>query len=89
MRAAVAKRLALDPDPLSAQALVVVTQDKQWLVRAAALEAISQRGDPALLPEIILPLDDEKDEVRFTAAASVIHLSELPAKTRAPASARK
>ena len=87
--AAVAKRLALDPDPLTAQALVGATQDKHWLVRAAALEAISQRGDPALLPKIILPLDDEKDEVRFTAAASVIHLSELPAKTGAALSTPK
>lgn len=81
LRAAVAKRLALDPDALTARALVAATQDKQWLVRAAALEAIYQRGDPALLPKIILPLDDEKDGERFTAAASVVHLSELPAKT--------
>jgi HEAT repeat protein len=89
LRAAAAKRLALDPDPLSAQALVAATQDKHWLVRAAALEAISQRGDPTLLPKIILPLDDEKDEVRFAAAACIVHLSGLSAKPRPAAGARE
>lgn len=87
--AAVAKRLALDPDPLSAEALVAATQDKHWLVRAAALEAISQRGDPALLPKIVLSLGDEKDEVRFDAAACVIHLSDLHPTPGSAASARK
>ena len=89
LRAAVAKRLALDPDPLSARALVAATQDKHWLVRAAALEAISQRGDRALLPKVILSLDDEKDEVRFAAAACIVHLSDLPAKSGPTASTRK
>lgn len=89
LRAAVAKRLALDPDPLSAQALIAATQDKHWLVRAAALEAISERGDPALLPKVILPLDDEKDEVRFAAAACIVHLSDLPAKPGPAGNTRK
>lgn len=89
LRAGVAKRLALDPDPLSAKALVAATQDKQWLVRASALEAIAQRGDPALVSKIILPLEDEKDEVRYTAAACIIHLSDLPAKPSSTASAKK
>jgi hypothetical protein len=86
VRAAAAKKLAHDPSPESAEALVVATQDKNWLVRAAALEAISERGDKALLSKINLSLDDEKDDVRFTAAACVAHLSALPGK-RAKAAA--
>lgn len=86
VRAAAAKKLTHDPSPSSAEALVTATQDKNWLVRAAALEAISERGDKTLLPKINLSLDDEKDDVRFTAAACVAHLSALPG-TRAKAAA--
>jgi HEAT repeat protein len=78
VRAAAAKQLAHDPDPGTAKALVKVTTDKNWSVRAAALEAIAQRDDPLLVPEIAAALDDEKDIVRFTAAACVAHLSSLP-----------
>jgi HEAT repeat protein len=80
VRAAAAKKLTHDPSPATADALVSATQDKNWLVRAAALEAISERGDKTLLPKINLSLDDEKDDVRFTAAACVAHLSTLPGK---------
>jgi HEAT repeat protein len=80
VRAAAAKKLAHDPSPASAEALLAATQDKNWLVRAAALEAISHRGDKTLLPKINLSLDDEKDDVRFTAAACVAHLSALPGR---------
>ena len=65
-----------------------LTIDKNWAVRAAALEAIAQRGDHALVPRIAAALDDEKDVVRFTAAACVAYLSELPAK-RSPAETGK
>jgi len=65
-----------------------LTIDENWAVRAAALEAIAQRGDRALVPKIAAALDDEKDVVRFTAAACVAHLSELPAK-RSPAETGK
>jgi hypothetical protein len=86
VRAAAAKKLTHDPSPATADALVVATQDKNWLVRAAALEAISERGDKTLLPKINLSLDDEKDDVRFAAAACVAHLSTLPGR-RAKAAA--
>jgi HEAT repeat protein len=80
VRAAAAKKLARDPSPVTADALVSATQDKNWLVRAAALEAISERGDKSLLAKINLSLDDEKDDVRLIAAACVAHLSALPGK---------
>jgi HEAT repeat protein len=84
VRAAAAKKLAHDPDPASAKALVAATQDKNWVVRAAALEAIAERGDRSLVSEIATSLDDNKDEVRFTGAACVARLSALGAKRRAP-----
>jgi HEAT repeat protein len=82
IRAAAAKKLAQDPAPATADALVAASHDKNWLVRAAAFEAISERGDKSLIPRIALSLDDEKDDVRFIAAACVAHLSDLPAKAK-------
>jgi HEAT repeat protein len=78
VRAAAAKKLAHDPAPDAAEALVKASADKNWAVRAAALEAIALRGDRSLVSKITATLDDEKDVVRFTAAACVAHLSELP-----------
>jgi len=46
-----------------------VTKNDSSPLRAAVLEAIALRGDPSLLPKISPALDDEKDVVRFTAAA--------------------
>ena len=80
VRAAAAKQLAGDPNPGTGKALVKATTDKNWSVRAAALEAISQRGDRSLVSAIATALDDAKDEVRFAAAACAAHLSEIPAE---------
>jgi HEAT repeat protein len=85
VRAAAAKKLAHDPDPVTAKALVGATQDKNWVVRQAALEALAERGDRALVPQIKTSLDDDKDEVRFTAAACIAHLTGMPAKHKLPA----
>ena len=80
VRAAAAKQLAHDLNPGTSKALVKATTDKNWAVRGAALEAISQRGDRSLVSAIATALDDPKDEVRFAAAACVVHLSETPAE---------
>jgi HEAT repeat protein len=77
VKAAAATNLALDPDPLSAAALVKATHDKNWVIRVAALEAIAKRGDPSLTPKIEDRLSDRKDEVQYTAAAVIAHLSRL------------
>lgn len=77
VRAAAAKALANDPDPLSAKALVQAVADKSWTVRAAALDAIAERGDPALLKDIVPAMSDERDLVRYTAAAAVIRLASI------------
>ena len=75
VRAVAAKLLAHDPDPASANALVKATDDKDWIVRAAAIEAIAQRGDPSLLPNVESKFTDRHEEVRYSAAAAVIRLS--------------
>ena len=62
--------------------------DKNWAVRAAALEAIAERGDRSLVPKIAAAMDDDKDLVRYMAAACVAHLSDLPLK-KVPAKTRK
>ena len=78
VRAAAAKKLAHDPEPDAGEALVKAAGDKNLRVRSAALEAIALRGDKSLARRITAALDDDKDLVRFTAAACVAHLSELP-----------
>jgi HEAT repeat protein len=80
MRAAAAKKLAHDPNPDGGVALVTATTDKNWTVRAAALEAIAERGDRSLVLKITAAMDDSKELVRYMAAACVAHLSDLPAK---------
>jgi HEAT repeat protein len=79
VRAAAAKMLGDDPDPESAKALVKATSDKSWLVKTAALEAVTKRGDPQLLDAIVFAMKDDNTSVRCTAAAAVIRLSTLAA----------
>ena len=79
VRAVAATFLAHDPDPRTAKALVEATHDKNWIIRAAAIEAIAQRGDASLLPAVERCFRDKKDKVRFSAAAAVIQLSSKPA----------
>jgi hypothetical protein len=75
VRAVAATYLAHDPDPASAKALVIATNDKNWIVRAAAIEAIAQRGDPSLMKKVQLKFTDRVPKVRYSAAAAVIRLS--------------
>ena len=74
-RAVAATLLAHDPDPASGKALVRATDDKDWIVRAAAVEAIAQRGDASLMPHVIEKFADKNAKVRYSAAAAVIRLS--------------
>jgi len=75
IRAAAAKRLAHDPEPDAGEALAKAAADKDWRVRAAALDAIALREDASLISRIIPAMDDKNDVVRFTTAACVAHLS--------------
>lgn len=84
VRAAAAAILVHDPDPQSAQALVKASFDKSWIVRAAALDAIGERDETELLPGIVHALSDQKDIVRYAAAATVIRLSDDAEKATKP-----
>ena len=78
VKAAAAEKLATDPDPKSARALVDATSDKKWQVRAAAANAIAKRGDRRLRGAVIPLLLDDNDAVRCQGAAAVLRLSDLP-----------
>jgi HEAT repeat protein len=84
LRAAAARKLAQDPDPAATKALITAAGDKNWLVRAAALEALALRGDSAGLKTAALYLYDERAEVKYTAAGAVIRLSRTDRKSRDP-----
>ena len=60
VKATCIKILATDPDPRTSKALVAATTDKEWLLRAAAFDALARRGDRSLLPSVTLGLKDEK-----------------------------
>lgn len=76
VRAAAAQMLAHDPDSRTRKALLKATLDKSWIVRQAAVKAIGQRDDPALLEAVSPAMNDERDEVRYAAAAVVIRLGD-------------
>jgi HEAT repeat protein len=90
VRTAAAKVLARDPDPASARALADATKDnKNWLVRAAALEAIAQRGDPSLLKTAELAMSDDEAAVKYTAAATVVHLIDVQEMSKLPSKKKR
>ena len=71
VRAAAARALVDDPAPAAMKVLTDAAGDKSWLVRAAVLEALAKRGNPASLDTVQLYVYDEKDVVRYTASAAV------------------
>ncbi len=94
--AAAALMLAKDPDPKSGTALADASANKdKWLVRAAAFDAIAKRGDPTLLAAAEAGLQDDKDQVKISAAAAVIRLHDIQSqpkpepKKSAPKKAKK
>jgi len=88
--AAAALTLAKDPDPKSGQALANAALDqKKWLVRAAAYDAIAKRGDPSLKGAAVSGLQDEQEEVQYSAAAAVIRLSDIEEHPKAAAAPAK
>ncbi len=78
VRATAAKALADDADPVTQNMLAQeALSDKSELVRIAALEAISKRGDPAAIDKITTALNDPKSSVKYAAAAAILHLDDL------------
>jgi HEAT repeat protein len=62
--------------------LAQAVTDKSWIVRVAAVESIANRGDPSLLDSVVPAMSDEKDTVRYAAAATVLRLSEGAAEKK-------
>ncbi len=90
VRAAAARALTHDPDSISEDALVqTAIADKSELVRNAALTAIAHRGSPRLIPRIALAMFDDKDSVRYTAAAAILHLDDLAKRPKPDRSAKR
>jgi HEAT repeat protein len=81
VRAAAARALASDQDPRTGRALVRASRDKSPMVRAAALTAIAERGNPDLWDGAVLGLSDNNTAVRDVAAAAVIRLSGVARST--------
>jgi HEAT repeat protein len=75
VRAAAAKVLARDPDPATTRALTEAAGDKSWIVQTAALEALAKRGGRLALDTVEKYMADEKNAVRYTAAAAVLRLT--------------
>lgn len=77
LRAAAVKILIQDPDPQTTKALEDALSDKHWAVRAVALEALAKRDDPSVLDVVTPYMYDEKNAVKYTAAAAVLRLSAM------------
>ena len=75
VRAAAAQKLMRDTDPQTSKALMSAASNPKWLVRAAVVETIAKRGDPALLKALWPLLKDENEVVRFGAAAAILRLT--------------
>jgi HEAT repeat protein len=77
VKATALKMLAADPDPRSGKALVAATSDDQWVIRAAAYDALAHRGERSLVSQMALGLTDQQAQVKLTAAAAIAQLSAL------------
>jgi HEAT repeat protein len=83
VRASAARSLALDPDPMSRDALVqIALTDDSTAVREAALDALAERGDASCVGRLERNLNDSKFAVRYRSAAAVIHLSDTAARAK-------
>ncbi len=51
------------------------SEDKNWIVKAAAAKALGQCGNQDTIPKLELDLTDSHDAVKFMAAASIVKLS--------------
>ncbi|MGA2647981.1 MAG: HEAT repeat domain-containing protein [Candidatus Sulfotelmatobacter sp.] len=76
-KAALISALATDPESRTGKLLLTTSQNRNRVLRVAALEAISKRGDFALAPGLEPRLSDSRREVRLAAAATLIHLGDL------------
>ena len=83
-QAAAATMLIKDPDPKSKEALINASKHKRWTVRVAAVDALARRNDPTVIVQLEPRLSDDKDVVKYTAAAAIIRLADLQNSSGAP-----
>jgi HEAT repeat protein len=72
--------LAEDRDPVAEKAIVQASVGGKEVVQIAALRALAKRGDPSVIKDIEPAMDSNKPVVRYTAAATILHLSDLQQK---------
>ena len=77
VHATAAAALETDADPSGEALLVDASLDGKEVVRVAALRALAKRGNPAVIEQIAPAMYSQKPRVRYTAAAALIHLSDL------------
>jgi HEAT repeat protein len=68
--------LATDTSPETLQALKDGLSEKNWTVRVASARAIGIRQATGLYEDVAKLLDDKRDEVEFSAAATLIRLKQ-------------
>jgi hypothetical protein len=85
-RVLAATLLARDPDWRSLSAIEVAIGDKNDFVRAAAAQALAERGQRSAVATIAPLLDDKNPLVSYTAAAAVIRLESRAARPAKPQS---
>lgn len=67
--------LASDNSPDSIHELEDALGDKNWVVRAAAAKALGNYPRKGVIPKLQEMLQDDKEPVRFMAAASLVRLT--------------
>ena len=81
-RAISARLLANDTSDSAREALEEALQDKSWVVRAAAAEALGVHGSLNDVATLAPLLDDPQKEVRYRAAAAIIRVTPRRAGSR-------
>jgi len=84
-RSIAASILATDPSDEAARELDDALQDKNWVVRAAAAEALGKLPRQGQVSQLAPLLDDDKEAVRFMAASSIVRLSQVDRKPKGTA----
>ena len=82
-RAAAALLVGRDTDAATTEALKEALFDKDWRVRAAAVHSLALRNDPKFRRDLEPMFEDDKEEVRLRAAAGLLRLSTVEAKSAA------
>jgi len=74
-RAISARLLADDTSDDAREVLREALQDKSWIVRAAAAEALGVHGSLKDVTTLVPLLDDQQKEVRYRAAAAIVRVT--------------